>query len=296
MESLRIAYTGLAVSAALTALLSPDAQAALIASESFKANPVASPVAGEYTQGGIASGSNTAVIVGNTGFSAAKVWANNYSEFNVMASPSLTSSALPDTAQNGSLRVGRSNGLTRGPSRQLDATPQLSGSYYLSGLVSVDSATSMKNGDYMIMGFLGSAPGFNQASISTGFHLGVRKESDTIYLAAFAGNTVYNLAALPQYNAAFQIVLRLDVNAAGDETLTGWYAANGASELTLGLAATTIETWSGAGSLGYFAAQEVSASGAEQGVVYFDEMRFGTSLNEVTVKSLPAKIGLFFVG
>jgi hypothetical protein len=91
-------------------------------------------------------------------------------------------------------------------------------------------------------------------------------------------------------------VLKLAVNASGNETLTAWYAANGATSLTLGLGATDVgNIWSSTGSLDTFVLQ-TDASGTTTAYQPFDEMRFGTALADVSAIPEPSTAALLAGG
>jgi hypothetical protein len=117
-------------------------------------------------------------------------------------------------------------------------------------------------------------------------HYGVRKNGGVTSLAVFAGGKAFDLLTLDGASAEkiYQVILKLQVSADGEETLTAWYAANGAAAMTEGLAATRIETWARRSDLELVALQRDSTStvGTKDFVV-FDEVRFGTELADVTM-------------
>jgi len=286
-------------SAAFTSLIPGKASAAVISTESFWTQATQS--GGSYGAGGIAQSTpapdNTAVVQGNTGFNATNKWVSPTSAIAVTNTVSLSGSVVQGTTANGTVNF-IAKGVDRTSSRQLASTPALSGSYYLSGLVNIGTLSKVGTGEYLTSGFLGSAPAFSTINLSTGFHYGVRNVGGTVYLAAFAGGNAYNLLALDAstVTSTYQIVLKLDVNASGTDTLTGWYATNNAASLTQGLAATAVETWTGASSLSYFALQSHTTVNDNR-TVYFDEMRLGTTLADVTtIVPEPSTIGLLLLG
>jgi hypothetical protein len=283
---------------ALIVAASP-ASAAVIASESFKTNPSGFPVVGEYTQGSLASGSNTSVVIGNSGFNTTNVWEFGTSLINVLSTTSLTGSVVPGTTLTGSARVGVGNTLARTSQRQLAAAPPVASTYYLSGLVNATGFTASTNNFFATTGF-GADGAFNAADISEGIHLGIHTSSTgALSLAAFAGGSTFDLLALSTpalQNDTYQIVLQLDANSAAVDTLTVWYATSNASGLTLALGPTSVETFSGVASLEYFALQSASTTAATASTVAFDEVRFGTTLADVTTVPEPGVAGLVLFG
>jgi len=292
-------YRLLLVAASIATAVSTSitASAAVISSESYWTQ--ATPSGGSYGAGGIAQNSspdNTAVVQGNTGFNATNKWLSQTSAIGVINTTSLSGSVVQGTTQSGSVDF-IAKGVDRTSNRQLASVPTLASTYYLSGLVKVGALANLGTGEYLTSGFLGSAPAFSTINLSTGFHYGVRNVAGTVYLAVFAGGNAYNLLALDSTTVTntYQIVLKLDVNASGVDTLTAWYATNNASSLTQGLAATSVETWTGASSLDYYALQSHTTV-ADNRLVYFDEMRLGTALADVTTIPEPATVGLSLLG
>lgn len=287
-----------AVCATAAMLLPITASATLISSESFQTQATQS--GGTYGTGAIGNVSNPAnsvVVVGNSGFSASNAWANPTGSVSVASTTSLTGSVVSGSTQTGSSLLSP-RGFDRNSVRQLAATPALSSSYYLSGLVNVGALSDLDTvGEYMACGFLGNTISATTVDINTGFHFGVRNNSGTIYLAAFAGGNAYDLLALngSTITNTYQIVLQLDVNASGTDTLTAWYAQNNAGSLTQGLAPTSVETWSGAASLGFFAEQAHSTVSDAAAFIAFDEMRFGTSVTDVTAVPEPSTWALLTI-
>jgi len=288
----------LAVAAAFTAFgLSTSAHAQTIASESFW-TVNAAPANGEYRQGAIGSNAvgsptynNTVVVAGNSGFNTTNAWQNNSASLTTDASLSLTHSGVVGTTQNGSFRwvgIPTSTG-NRNSSRVLASTPTLSSAYFLSGLIRGTTVTD--EGKKGAAGFMGSLTS-STFNVSTGFHMGLQVESGSLKIAAFGGNTTYNLLNLgssgSNLTATTQVVLRLDVNASGNETLTAWYAANNATVLTEALAPANIgDFWSSESDLDTFALQGLASGNGSTNLGYFDEMRFGTTLDSVTTLAVP---------
>jgi hypothetical protein len=265
-------------------------QAALIASESFETS-----ADGVYVSGNIY---NQGVVTGNTGFSSSNVWVNNTGA--IKANTSTNSAYWLDTHSGISGSVGTTHGVAlvtsgynRNSNRLLAATPATASSYYFSGVSRLNGSTVLDNGDKMSMGMM-DAIAANSFDVSTGIHFGCYKQSDTDYLAVFAGGNTYNLLELAGglVGKVYQVVLKLDVDASGNETLTAWYAADGDQTLTPGLTAADVgDIWQDAGDLDTFtlqAAEGLNTTGTQLG--RFDEMRFGTSLSDVTTIADPATL------
>jgi hypothetical protein len=289
----------IAVAAAFTAVgLPTSAHAQLIASESFWTTTTNPPPNSQYLAGAIGSTvssyNNTVVVAGNTGFNATNSWVNGTGGILADAGISLTHNGLVGTSQTGSNQLAPfASGTDRNSNRVLPATPPTSSSYYMSGLIR--GTTVAADGKAGIAGFMPSGPASTAFNISTGIHMGVHVESGALKIAAFANNQTFNLVTLggsgPALTSVHQIVLRLDVNASGNETLTAWYAIDGATDLTLATNVNQIDIgnfWSSAGDLGTFALQIRGAGASNQIVGFFDEMRFGTSMGSVTAIPEPS--------
>jgi len=296
-------YLHLVAAAALTAVGLPTAaQAQLISSESFWTTGVNPPPNSQYLAGAIGSTAvgapaynNTVVVAGSTGFNAANPWNGTTGGISVDVGISLTNPGLVGGSATGSVRLTPFSGTTdRNTSRALAATPTTSSSYYMSGLIR--GTTVADNGKAGTAGFMPSIA-LNTFDISTGIHMGLHVESGALKIAAFANNQTFNLVTLggsgPALTSVHQIVLRLDVNASGNETLTAWHAIAGATSLTEGLAPTDIGNfWSSAADLDTFALQIRGAGASSQNVGFFDEMRFGTTMDSVTSIPEPSTYAL----
>jgi len=279
------------------------AHGSLIASESFWTTTINPPPNSQYLAGSIGSttvGSpaynNTVVVAGSTGFNAANPWVGTTGNIALVTNISLTHNGLAGSSATGSIQLTPfATGTDRNSSRALAATPSTSSSYYMSGLIR--GTTVAADGKAGTAGFMPSVA-VNTFDISTGIHMGVHVEGGELKIAAFANNQTYNLVNLSTVGltTVHQVVLRLDVDDSGDETLSAWYAIDGATSLTQGLAPTNIgDFWSSAGDLGTFALQIRAAGASNQIVGFIDEMRFGTSLSDVTVIPEPATIGMLGV-
>jgi hypothetical protein len=264
-------------------------QATLIAYEGF----LNTAATNDYAA--VALGNALPVVVGNSGFDSANTWGGPTSSIQADAG-SLSHSRLVQSAQSGQILL-YSGTLGRGSSRSLAATPTVSATYYMSGLVNLASAGRLAAGEYRAVGFMGT----NVNGISTftnGMNYGVRNVAGSIYLAAFAGGTIYNVAALPAFATTYQVVLKLDVNATGNETLSAWYAASGDTKLNDGFSGVSVETWSKAADLSRLSTQISSGTAYAAGTgTGFDEVYLGTKLSDVTTAAIPepTTLGLFVV-
>jgi hypothetical protein len=269
------------------------AQGALIASEGFKATTTGGGT--DYTTSvalNTAANSNV-VSLGSSGFSGT-TWVTGSGLLRPLTN-SLTHNLLTGTAQSGSLGIQASSSNDRNTSRSLSSAPQVASSYFLSGLVNVPASGSLAVGDQRAMGFMDAIANNTFSSIS-GFHLGIRRDATSTYLTAYANSTAYNLLNLAgHYGTTYQVVLKLDVNSSGNETMTAWYAQNGATELTEAILNQNVgEIWNDVGDLDTFVAQ-TDSTGTTTLHLPFDEMRFGTTLGDVTVIPEPTTLGLFII-
>lgn len=286
------------IAAVILAFLAPSSQssATLIASESFFTS--ASPVSGEYTNNtNLGVFPNSAVVNGNSGFSSdsANRWMNSTGTLLSDSTVSRTHNGLTGVALDGSIRLRptAAGGNARNSYRLMPTVPTTSSTYYLSGLVQVDTAFNLDLGETIALGF-GTSLAASTSDFSKGFHFGLSEDADGIYLSASAGGSTFDLGDAT-FGTTYQIVLSLQVNAAGADTLNAWYAPNGATTLTQGLVDQSVETWSSASDLQAFVAQFNAAGNGGNGV-YYDEVRFGTSMSDVTLIPEPATTALMFGG
>lgn len=261
-------------------------QASLIAYEGFRTTVSAD----DYAAGAL-SGQNP--VLGNSGFSGTYVWQGTTGTMAVETG-SQSHSALVRSAQSGqAILKGYTTG--RGASRSQAVDPTVSATYYMSGLVNLNSSGRLNAGEYRAAGFMGLVVSGATVSIADGMHYGVRNDSGSYYLAAFAGGNIYNVAALPAFATTYQIVLRLDVNEVGNETLSAWYAASDDAELMEGFSGVSVETWNGASDLCRLTVQ--TSGGTSTLETWFDEVYLGTELVDVTSIAVPepATLGLFAI-
>jgi len=268
-------------------------EAALIASEGFFTFTDIG-----YSNGNL--GGQSSVNSGNLGFTVDSAWQNATGLVRVSNTVNYTHSGLtPNNGVDGGVNyVGMAmiNGsatanLERNSTRALAATPVSSPTYFLSGLVTHKGA--MYDGDYMSAG-MGVATALTVNNITKGFHFGLSKAEGVVSLSAFAGGNIYTLAPAA-VDTTYQIVLRLDVNASGLETLTAWYAENHATQLTQALS-TAVESWSAADDLRNLNLQSASPGTLAADFQHFDEIRFGTTMASVTAIPEPGTLSLFGIG
>jgi len=275
------------------------AQAALIASESFWTTN-GTPANSEYKQGNLGGTNvggynNSVVTAGNSGFTADNPWSGNTSAIAAQTDFNLNHSGMAGTARDGSVRLNVQTGTTgdRQSNRLATSVPEAS-SYYMSALVR--GTTPQQNGNTGTIGFMSSISG-NTFDISSGIHVGLHVAGGELHLAAFANNTTYNLVNLSTVGLTtiHQVVLRLDVNASGNDALSVWYAKDGDVGLTQVVSNQDVgNIWASSADLDTLAIQvKTGGATAIQTLGYIDEMRFGTTLQDVTTIPEPATLGLF---
>lgn len=258
--------------------LAASVQATLVAYEGFRTTEALD----DYDAGAL---SGQSPVVGNSGFASNLLWYGNTGAMSANVG-ALTLSALVQSGESGQVALGGySSG--RGSSRSLAADPVSSATYYLSGLVNLNSSGRLQDGEYRAAGFMGSLVGGTTVSLADGMHYGVRNEGDVYYLAAFAGGNIYNIAELPVFATTYQVVLKLDVSDAGSESLSAWYAADGDAQLTEGFSGISVETWSGITDLKRLSVQTSGVSTYATLPTYFDEIYLGTALADVTSLTEP---------
>ena len=277
-----------------------NVSAVLIAAESFQTSvweenyswetPIVDPV-------------NQKVIIGNIGFSKDEPWTHLTGAVQPNGSPNVTThdAIVPfvdggeyDWDPSGNVRITPGDVIGgRNSRRRLATTPPLSDTYFLSGLVRLGSPDHLVDGQDLSWGFLDTIS-TNEYKVTNGMHFGVRKHGGTAYLTASAAGNTYDLFDLTGHDAeVFQIVLRLDVSAAGNETFSVWYAVDGATAMGIGLGATSVETWSGVGDLGVLVGQVGSTTNVAMFGSRFDEVRLGTEWADVTLLPDPGLSGAY---
>lgn len=269
------------------------ARADLIAAESFKAT--ASGTGGTYDADvNLGNSPNLSVVAGNSGFAAGagKQWGNNTA--GVVANLSgLSHPLVSGVAESGGVRVGNlTAGISRRVYRPFATTPAAADSYFFSGLVNLPTLTSLNGASQSLAGVT-RATGTAQDTfdIAGGIHFGLAKNaSNEIDLVVAAGGGFYPLLRLTEANVTYQVVLRLDVSVSGADTLSAWYAAAGDEDLIQGLEATGVgDIFQTPANLGALLIQTRNQSGNNNSgrTVLFDELRFGTTLGDVTTGSIP---------
>lgn len=274
-----------------TCLVAATASATLIASESFSTGQTS----GDYVNStSFNDAANEGVTVGNSGFGTHD-WHYGTSfhtpRNNLSAQSKMTNAGVSATSPYGAayVRVGDTS-LQRKSNRQLNAAPTGSSSYFFSGLVMRTAVTSMDVGDEMAMG-IGSHVASHDFYTDDGMYIGLYRGADDYKVTAYAGGNRYILQNAG-WQVAYQVVLQLDVDLSGNETLNAWVVDAG-GELTERLSAQTVETYSSTANLESFSIMSSDAGGAgDNNGVLFDEMRFGTTLSDVTLVPEPATVGM----
>jgi len=274
-------------------LTAVTASAALIASESFDTTTSAT----DYTPGKtFTEEGNQSKFGGTFGFTP-KEWFNGTGAIKARGMFSLTHNGLVgSSAERGVVEIDAGNS-NRNSQREL-ASPPASGSvFFMSGLVYARNTNTdgWSDGQGITMGLSSNALASSVASYS-GLHLGLLKEGGEVYLAAFAGGNSYKLGdalTAAQKGQTQQIVLKLDLDAGGEDTLTAWVAQAGAIELTQALSINA-DIFDSAADLRYFTLQRRGGTSGS-GIVELDEWRFGTTLESVTVIPEPATLSLFIL-
>lgn len=275
-------------------------QAALIASESFWTFN-GTPVNGEYKQGIIAASNlsgydNTIVTAGNSGFTAGNPWQGVSSLIIAYSTTIMNHNGVTGSAADGAARINVKGSLGDRQSNRLAASVPTASSYFMSALVR-GLSSSLTDGDAGTIGFM-SEKTENTFDISSGIHVGLNFANGKPYIAAFANNNTYDLVDLSVagLTSVYQVVVRLDVNASGNDILSVWYAKNGDSTLTQAVANQDIgNIWASSADLDTLVIQSKVSDplSSEKNVAYVDEVRFGTAMSDVTAIPEPMTIGLF---
>jgi len=239
------------------------------------------------------TGQNDRVPTGTVGFNATNPWNNltgNVRSFNRGTLLGLTHSGLVGTAQPGTGGIQSNSSFDRNSNRVLASTPPTSSSYFLSGLVRLDPGSAAPDEYRLSMGFMDSIAA-NTVDYSSGFHLGLWNDGTDVNVAVFANDTNFALVPVTDTSTVYQVVVRLDVNASGNEELSAWYAVDGDTSLTQAISSTVVgDIWDTPGDLDTFVLQSDS-NGSTTTWSPFDEMRFGTTLADVSSIPEPSAFG-----
>ncbi|MFA5689110.1 MAG: hypothetical protein WC959_08190 [Kiritimatiellales bacterium] len=160
--------------------------------------------------------------------------------------------------------------------------------FFMSGLVSVNGPlTNMKSGEQASMGL--SDQFSNTAFNRRGFGLGLYRDEDSVFLAAFANNSVFKLGdALTdaQLSQAHHIVLKLEIGVGATDALTAWYAVSGTSVLISAGKWENLDTADNGADICVFGLQSLGVGNTDPAGVAFDEWRFGSTMKDVTAGGL----------
>lgn len=259
------------------------AEAELLASESFSTGQTA----GDYVNNtAFNDAANETVVVGNTGFGTYD-WQfgtsfhkprNDLSAIGKMTNNSVSASSPLGVAF---VTVGTGS-LERKSNRRLDAAPSGSSTYYVSGLVMRPSTTSMDIGEEMVIGF---GPHITNHDFNTtnGVYMGLYRSDETTYkVTAYAGGNRYELQNA-NWQQAHHVVLKLDVDMSGNETLNAWVSGPSENVMTQRLTDESVETYSSTNHLESLTimGRDLGGDGDNSGV-FFDEIRLATTLSDVT--------------
>jgi len=168
----------------------------------------------------------------------------------------------------------------------------------MSGLVSADNGFLYKGNSFLAGLSSWDALADEESEFEPGFFLGMIRDntaSGDYYLSAFAGGNTYTLGdALTDQTATSMIVLKAEIEAGANDTLTAWIALAGEEELTLAGAWTGLDIaddGSDFDTFGLRARTDNSAQTAASNGLNFDEWRFGESLSDVTSIFGPPVVG-----
>lgn len=246
-----------------------------------------------YDDGGniLAHATNPTVVSGTVGFSAAKPWtgsstSNLQADNDGPAAGGLHHNLLSDEL-DGALQLKAKD--PRDQHREIDAAIPVSDTYYMSALI---HANKIENTNVMSIGF---NDGGNDRD--EGFHIGF----DGDQIAVFAGGSTFDLQTFA-LNTTYLVVLKMDVDASGNETLNAWVGADFGGLLNQSLINVSLESFAGLGDLA-FLTTKINGSGidTDDRLWWFDEVRLASSLTDLgifegalapTPAALPAGLAL----
>jgi hypothetical protein len=103
--------------------------------------------------------------------------------------------------------------------------------------------------------------------------------------------------AAPEKRNYQMVMHEVNVLAAGQDTLTAFTARNGETVLTQALGPTSVTTWTAVGDIDHFTMMARGQNNTGNGAgVFFDEMRFGTTLADVTIRAVPEPSRVLLTG
>jgi hypothetical protein len=274
--------------AAPTALDAPSFNG--IAKDSFQTTEDGAGGTYDDDQNIFSHATNPSVVTGTVGFSAAKPWTgSNTSNFQPdndgPANGGLHHNLLSDEL-DGALQLKAKD--PRNQHRQLDAVIPASDTYYMSALLHAGKNESNLN----------MSIGFNDGSNDRdeGFHIGFNGDR----IAVFAGGSTYDLRTFA-LNTTYLVVLKMDVDASGNETLSAWVGADMDGLLSPELVDISLESFAGIGDLSFLTTKINANNVSEDRLWWFDEVRLATSLTDLglfegalapTPAALPAGLAL----
>ncbi len=230
--------------------------------------------------------------IGTVGFSSANnanaYWIGSTANVQPIHAVNLSHPAISGSAMAGGaiVRSPRED-FVRQSSRRLASEPAGT-TFFMSGLVSVNGPlTNMKSGEQASMGL--SDQFSNTAFNRRGFGLGLYRDEDSVFLAAFANNSVFKLGdALTdaQLSQAHHIVLKLEIGVGATDALTAWYAVSGTSVLISAGKWENLDTADNGADICVFGLQSLGVGNTDPAGVAFDEWRFGSTMKDVTAGGL----------
>jgi hypothetical protein len=264
----------------------------LIAAESFWTTAGGGAVYQDTKNYGV-SEPNSAVSLGNVGFDGT-LWTNANNRVQPTSTVSLSHPGVTGVSRPGCTWLhikGLHETSYRYSVRPLAVEPPATNVYWLSGLIRVD-ALDLLDGEFVSAGFdniLQASPNQYVNLLTNGFHFGVSKTDGHTSLTAFAGDQKFHLREVDGFGTGvvWQVVLKLDADAHGEDALTAWIARDDVEGLTRILKCAPVETFAGPASL---RSLRLNTRHAERDMrdenaatkIYVDEIRFGTSREVVT--------------
>ncbi len=214
---------------------------------------------------------NGVVVQGTVGFSAAKAWSggdtSNFTMDNDAAGGGGLNHSLLLDEIGGAVEVKAKD--PRMVMRELDVSVLESTTYWMSALA---YAEKHETGEDMSIGFSGSANNRDQ-----GFSVGFEENGGSNNLVAFAGGSSYTLVEDFALNTSYLLVLKMDVDPLGNETLAGYYAADGGS-LIEAFSGLSLEAFTSTADVSYLQIIVNGNGVSDDREWWFDEPRLATTL------------------